>query len=146
MLVIKVPKHTNIQYLDFQVTLSSSHIPILGYLHPRSLNSSSWTQWPTDTCWPMLGVHTCAERLAPQLCTNSHLALTRCLQINWPYIGHYTNSMYINMYTYSHATQACSCKYIHIYSHHTYLHHTLIILAYSRKPIGAGVHEVPMFC
>ena len=150
VLAIKVPKHTNIKCLNFQVTLSSSPLPILGYLHPRSLNPSSWIQWPTDTCWPMLGIHTCAKRLAPQLCTNPHLALTICLQINWPYIGDYTNyaCKYLQLQSCNTGTfmQIHTNLWSRIYISYAYIHHTLIILTYSRKPIGVGAHGVPVPC
>lgn len=149
VLVTKVPKYTNIQSLDFQMIpfflshphyqIPSSHIP-----EPTSLDTMADRDMLTHAsnthlCWeasPTPAIH--------KSTFSSHQMPTDKLAIYRPLYKLYTHG---NVYLLSHThTQVYSCKCTHTYSHHTHLHHTLIILAYSRKPIGATVCRVPMFC
>lgn len=132
---IKVSKHTNIQCLHYQVTLFLllyPHIQKLPYQIHELLRHSSLLIH-IDLCPAYTHV---LMSLAPHKSARTHSSLQMPThKTSWPNIsiGHYTNCLYVNMYTYSHVTWACSCKHIHIYSLHTHIQYMLIILALVEK-------------
>lgn len=76
-------------------------------------------------------------------CPQIDIALPRCLHINQLAIYRPLYKSHVHEYVYLQSCHTGTFKCIHIYSYHTHLQRTMIILALAEKSVGAGVRGVP---